>query len=138
MVTRFLSAMALTCVTAMPLMAAGTLYDCTITQKGTGVDWVPNKLGIVLQPNGQAVVSDSVILHFEGRPIEAVQVRNRSARLDVRWTLYGVRDSQNQLITMDYHARINKENGVVRMHVKPDGYLNQFTGKGACVTKSAS
>ncbi|ABG31390.1 hypothetical protein CEP88_18635 [Roseobacter denitrificans] len=118
--------------------AAGTLYDCTITQKREGVDWISEKVGIVIRQGQPAVISDSVILHFYGKPIETTQVRNRANKLDVRWTLRGARDDANQTVNhMDYNARINKQTGAFSLYAKPDGYPNRFSGKGNCVTKTA-
>ncbi|MFK7765331.1 MAG: hypothetical protein AB8B62_18855 [Roseobacter sp.] len=129
-------------VVALSLMgtaaSSAVLYDCTITKKKQGVDWISEKVGIVLQDDGTAIVSDAVILHFKRKPLTATSVRNTERRLDVRWTVRDAADSSEQKIGhFDYHARLNKKTGAFALYAKPDEYPNRFSGKGSCQIKTA-
>lgn len=129
-------ALALSSAVATSVSAVALLYDCTMIKRTGNADWISNKVGIVLAPNGGATVSDSVIFNHVGEPIAAKRVRNRSERLNVRWTVQTV-DSNNQRASMQYEAQIDKGTGAIRLYAKPSGYLNRFSGRGACVVKTA-
>lgn len=117
---------------------SAVLYDCTITKKKQGVDWISEKVGIVLQDDGTAIVSDAIILHFKRKPLTATSVRNTERRLDVRWAIRNTTDGSEQLTNyMDYHARLNKKTGAFSLYANPDQYPNRFSGKGSCVIKTA-
>jgi len=137
MTYRFLIPLALCCFSG-PALADKVLYECTVTEKPAGLDWISDQVGIIVQPGNTAMVLDGVILYFVKRPIAATSVKNTDASLDVRWTVNGARDSANVLIThFDYNARIDKTNGDFALHAKPDNYANRFSGTGHCVTRTA-
>jgi hypothetical protein len=137
MTYRLLISTALCCLSG-PALADNVLYECTVTEKRAGLDWISDQVGIIVQPGNTAMVLDGVILYFIKRPIAASSVRDTEASLDVRWSIEGARDSENVLIThFDYNARIDKTSGDFALHAKPDNYANRFSGTGHCVTRTA-
>ncbi|WP_298913330.1 hypothetical protein [uncultured Roseobacter sp.] len=117
--------------------AQGVLYDCDVTQKRKDLDWISDKVGIVVKPNGQVTVIDAVILYFNKTPMSAKVVRNDAKRLDVRWTIRGAKDDANQRVGyFDYSAQINKKTNKFAIYAKPENYPNRFSGKGKCTPRT--
>ena len=126
------------CFLGTPLFAKAVLYECQITQKKEGMDWISDQVGIVVSADNSVKVLDAVTLYFFEGPIDATRVRNSAGKLDVRWTISDARDSANNYIPhFEYHAIINKKNGSFALYAKPENYPNRFSGKGHCVTKTA-
>ena len=137
MYIRFAALLLLYC-TGSPLFADAVLYECRVTQKKEGVDWISDQVGLVLKSDSSVIVLDAVILHFLGGPIPATRVRNTASKLDVRWTISGARDDGNQAIpNFDYNAVVDKKTGRFSLFAKPENYSNRFRGKGSCVLKTA-
>ena len=119
------------CTTAAS--AQGVLYECDVTQKKKDLDWISDKVGIVVKADGHVMVTDAVILHFNKRPMPATLVRDTPKRLDIRWTLTNTKDDRNQSTPhFDYTAQVNKKNMKFAIYGKPENFPNRFVGKGTC------
>lgn len=129
-------AVVLTCL-ASAASAQGVLYDCDVTQKKRDLDWIPDKVAIVVSDTGQVSVSDPIILHFVNRPIPAKVTRNNARKFHIRWTVENVVNSSNQSTPyFDYSAQINKKTLRFSIYASPENYPDRFTGKGSCVVRS--
>lgn len=130
------AAMAIVVGFASAATAGAVLYDCTITQKKKGLDWISDKVGIIVKPGEPVMVLDAVVLHFLGAPLKVSSYKDNGKRIDVRWTVRGSTDSANvQIGHFDYTARITKSSGKFALYAKPDEFPNRFSGKGSCVTR---
>ncbi|MBW4707729.1 hypothetical protein KX928_08010 [Roseobacter sp. YSTF-M11] len=122
---------------AQAALAQGVLYDCDITQKRKDLDWISDKVGIVVKANGQVTVIDAVILYFHQKPMQAKVVRNTKDKLDIRWTIRNAKDDANQRVPyFDYSATINKKNNKFALYARPENYPNRFSGKGKCTPRT--
>lgn len=117
--------------------AKGVLYDCTVTQKKQSVDWISDRVAIVVRDDGQVTVSDSVIQFFKKRPIPAKIDRNNDRKLHVRWVLEDVVNGSNQQTPyFDYTAHINKKTMRFAIYANPENFPNRFSGKGSCTLRT--
>ncbi len=133
--TRFLSVIAL-CALAVPAAAKSTLYDCDITERKKGVDWVSPKVVVIIEDTGKVQVVDGIIMHFHEKPMSA-KVRRKGDVLRVQWTLAGISDSMNQNIPqMRYSADLNTKAKTMELLVKPVGFPQRWRGKGTCETRT--
>ncbi|MFK7881343.1 hypothetical protein [Roseobacter sp.] len=124
-------------VFASAASAQGVLYDCDVTEKKKNLGWISNKVAIVVAEDGQASVSDSVILYFAKRPMAAQVDRNNAKKLNVSWTLKNVVNAANQVTPyFDYTAQINKRNMRFSIYAQPENYPNRFSGKGSCTLRT--
>ena len=118
-----------------PVMAAGTLYDCDITKRKPGVEWISPKLAVVIDEAGTVSVLDGVILHFVDKPVVGT-ARRRGSKLIVDWLLAGVVDGAGQNIPQfSYRATIDTGDNSVSLRGSPVGYAQRFSGRGSCKTR---
>ena len=122
------------CVTAAgsAVGAQGVLYDCDITKRQEGVDWIARKYAFVVQDTGVSVI-DPVILQFVEQPI-VVQPRKRANGLQLKWTV-SAEDSRKTVARMSYRAVLNTTDNTVTVRVTPVGYPQGWNGKGQCTTR---
>lgn len=122
---------------ASQAQAVGFLYDCTITDKGSGVEWVSEKLAFVVPGDGEIQVIDAVTLFFKVSPMTVKVSRNSDTKLVMRWSLKGVRDSNGlQVPTFDYTARLNKKTNAITIQANPRDFPKNWVGRGSCVKRA--
>ncbi len=111
----------------------GVLYDCDITERAAGVDWISPKVAFVVQ-GGAVTVIDAIILDFEGTPV-AAQVRQRGEVMVLHWTVLAS-DSQNNRARLSYRADLDTAAKTVRVRISPVGYPQSWSGSGTCQTRT--
>jgi hypothetical protein len=125
---------------ALPGFAAtgkGILYDCDITEKRDRLFWISDKMAIVITGEGQVVVSDQVILHFNEKPMQARVTRNTARKMTIRWTIRNAVDGNNQTVSrLNYTAVLSKDDNRIEVYARPQGFSNRFGGKGQCATRN--
>lgn len=122
---------------AAPVVAAqGVLYDCDLTQLKRGGGWISEKIGIVIDEEGRASVSDAHVLQRTSAPIDGTVVRNNDRRLVVAWTISGARDRSGQTATRFRYEATIKNDGQITVYARPSGYSNRFFGTGTCTTRA--
>lgn len=120
---------------AMAQEQVNVLYECDITRKSTG-SWISDKMGIVIDAQGKAFVSDGTTLTFYNGPVAATKGRNNARVLVVHWRIDNAVSSGNQTVpTFDYTAKITKKSMKISVSATPNGYSNRFQGTGKCVVR---
>lgn len=110
-------------------------YECDITKRQKGVDWVSPKLGVIVTKDGQVLVTDAVTQHYFDKPMPA-KIRTRGDKMIVEWNLSGITDSSSQVVPkFFYRATINTANNSVILKAKPVGFPQGWTGRGTCVLR---
>lgn len=93
--------------------------------------WLTEQFFFDVDAAGKATVVDPIVLHYEGKPIEAKVVENNGKRLTMIWNVV-MRNKRGQVTRMAYRAAYLKGNGRISMTAKPSGYDNSFNGRGNC------
>lgn len=118
---------------AIPSLSHALTLDCALKPN-------PNILGAigeryVIQSDegsGQAIVSDGVILHYNGnQPIAAKVSEDSAKKLVVTWNLK-MTNNTGQMTKMQYRATWFKADGRVIIRAVPSGYSNDFEARGSC------
>ncbi|THH38244.1 hypothetical protein E4Z66_01315 [Aliishimia ponticola] len=135
--TRILSlvlALSLGAAGAATAQQKGTFYECAITKRQKNVDWVPPLIGLVYQPDGQVLVIDAVILHFNEAPVQA-KVTKRGAQDVLRWSVTGI-DSARSRFRFQYGARFSPKTGTISVTARPVGPPQSWKGSGTCKVRT--
>jgi hypothetical protein len=115
---------------AAPALAQN--YECSLLETGERSNWIAPDMQLSMSKDGQsAKVIDGLIQHFVGKPIDAKVVENTDARLVVRWSVDMVNEAV-QTTRMAYRATVFKDTNKIRVHARPNGYPNDFEGRGDC------
>jgi hypothetical protein len=113
--------------------AAGFLFDCTITKKGQGVQWLSDTLAFVVPGDGTIQVIDAVTLFFGISPVKVKVARNSDTKLVMHWKLKGVEDANGLKVPVfDYTARINKTTMAITLEARPRDFQKSWIGRGTC------
>ncbi|SLN26479.1 hypothetical protein ROJ8625_01070 [Roseivivax jejudonensis] len=111
--------------------AAETLL-CELTQFGSG-NWIPEILFVGYEEGADtAVVSDPVILTFNGGPTQAQIVADNARRITFAWDLRANDGRGNYVGRFIYRATLQKGSLQMTISATPAGYANRFTGRGTC------
>jgi len=121
------------CILAVPVAAAGTLYDCAFEQmRSRGGGWIPERLVLVHDPaTGKVEVLDPIIKYYVGTAIEGAVSSETGQRIGFAWTLR-TKDSANQTYPMFYRFTFYKDGRPAQMRAQPGGYDNSWSGSGTC------
>lgn len=115
----------------------GFLFDCSITEKGTRIGWLSDRLAFVVPGDGKIQVIDAVTLYFGVSPLTVRVSRNSDTKLVMRWKLKGVRDKKGVPVpTFDYTARIDKATLGITLEARPRGFTENWVGRGSCVKRT--
>ncbi|SFE80704.1 hypothetical protein [Roseivivax sediminis] len=115
---------------AAPAAATETLV-CALSQHGNG-NWIPEILFVGYEDGADtAVVSDPVILHFNGRPMTANIAADNARRITFAWKLTAS-DGRHRISAFIYRATYLKGSGRMTISATPAGFSNRFTGQGTC------
>ena len=108
------------------------LYDCEITDRQKRVDWVPERMVVIVVPGQPVRVIDPVILTFKEKP-QPVRARTRADKLRLTWILSGLVDGAQQFIpSFQYTAVINTNTKAITLRAKPVGFPQSWRGAGQC------
>lgn len=113
-------------------LAQGVLYDCDITERDPGVEWISAKVGFVVRPD-QVTVVDEIALNFEGAPVVAT-MRERGGEMRIDWTV-NARDSNNNSAQLRYRADLDPSARTVALRVTPVGFTQRWRGVGTCTAR---
>ena len=99
-------------------------------QKARGI--IQDQLALAYnEETGAAFASDTLILHFDGKPAAATLTENTEKKQVFRWSVQMVNRS-GQTTNMRYRAALIRTSGQVLVHAQPAGYGNNFTARGKC------
>ncbi len=138
MISRMLFATAALVFSMTSVSAAPFFYECDLTAKGRSKGNIAEKMGISIDQNGQVIVIDGFIVHYEQDPMIAKVTKNTDQTLKFRWTLRDIRDAGNQLIGhMNSEAILDKKTNKVTVRTAPAKWPgNRSTGKGTCKVRT--
>lgn len=119
---------------ASAAQAEAVLYECDLTTRDPGVDWISAKYGFVVEGESVSVV-DRIILSFAEEPV-AAQVRARGSELRLTWTVL-VRDADQNTARMSYRAWLNTDTKTATVRVRPIGIPQGWSGSGTCAARRA-
>ena len=117
---------------ALPAAArAAETFICQLTPYGRG-NWIPDVL-FIGRTGAAVVVSDPVVLHFNGAPLSGRVAAENARRVTFVWR-YAVRDRRgNRAAQMIYRATYLKGSGEMRISATPAGHVERFHGRGRCL-----
>ena len=114
-------------MTAFP--AAADVFICQFKTSGDSV--VQEVMAFGLQPDGQSAIAfDAFIDYVNGAPANAV-LEASEKKLSLVWSLKAKGGSQ-QWARLNYRLAFFKETNRATIRIKPAGYANEFTARGAC------
>ena len=116
---------------ATSAVGQGVLFDCDLANSPRAKGWISSRMAIVEHVNSAVQVIDGILIGAEDSPKSAQIVRNDDRVLSLRWVVDLVSES-NQKATMEYSARLNRQNLKVQVTANPRGYSNNFTARGDC------
>lgn len=113
--------------------AMADVYECKVRRNGMDGGIPPLVVFAINADETEALVHDSYIMHYHGKPIVAQIVVANSKRYTLKWTVKTVRDSTNQPMPgINYRATYLRGNHRFTLTGFPIGYDNQFNGTGSC------
>jgi len=123
---------------ATPILAK--TYVCEIKEQGkTG--WIPEVVVVKYDESSAAVsVIDPLIQHYKGDPITGKVATKNATRITFAWVLDKItnKDGGHRQFTSGLRYRLTVQNGSHKATIwaEPNGYANQFRGKGSCEVKN--
>lgn len=119
----------------LPSFAAASpiMYECDMTDKRQKLDWVADKIVIVVNDDGSVIVVDDVILHFnDNKPMQARVGSKTKNKLKLRWAIKNARDSQNVLVQFNYSSNLNLKTLKIVVYADPASFSQRWSGRGSC------
>lgn len=119
-------------------MAGGTAraetFICQVKSDGRDTGWIAKTIAInVDDKTGTVLVNDSVILHFNKKPVTGRLSYSSEKRLTVTWEVRGTKsDTSQNAARFIYRATILRPSNKVIVSARPSGYDNSFGGRGRC------
>jgi hypothetical protein len=86
--------------------------------------------------SGTVSVSDAIIIHETGGPLQATLSSDNATRLVFSWTLRNVTNATGQTSSLAYRVTYFKEDGRFNISMRPLGYDNSFNEGGTCTKDS--
>lgn len=112
--------------------AKPVLYDCAFP-KDVGGGWIaPQIVASYDAETGTAKISDGVILHYLGQPIDGKVRVLTDGKIEFRWDLQNLQNSGQNLPIFEYRLRFNPSNNKARIDATPVGYSNKYQSSGVC------
>lgn len=114
--------------------AQAETYVCNVKPIGHDTGWISKTIAIDVDSKTDAVlVSDSVILYFNKKPLAGRLSKSTEKRLTVTWEVLRAKSDTNQNIARFlYRATYYKLTGKFIISARPSGYDNAFSGRGKC------
>ncbi len=111
------------------LPAAADVYICQFKSNGDSV--VQEIMAFGVQPDGESAIAfDAFIDYIKDAPANAV-LDNSDKKMSLVWTLKA-KGGQQQWARLTYRLAYFKETKRATIRIKPLGYANEFTARGAC------
>ncbi len=110
-------------------------YTCKL--KGDQGGWIPRELIIKYDRKSDEVeVLDTIIQYYIEKPVVGGVATENAKRITFKWILPFIKNRERQVTTrFRYRATYLKGSHKMTMTGTPDGYSNNFTGRGSCSVK---
>ncbi len=130
------AAAATAAVLVLAAPASAKTYICKLTEQGKS-NWIPQVVRIDHdEKSGKVTVIDPLIKHYKEEPIAGEVATANSKRITYAWTLDKITNKHggNRQFTsgLRYRITIQRASNKASIWAQPNGYANQFRGKGSC------
>lgn len=114
--------------------AQAETFICQVKSDGVDTGWIAKTIAINVDDKTSTVlVSDSVIVYFNKKPVTGRLSYSSDKRLTVTWEVRGTKDDKSQNVArFMYRATILRPSNKVMVSAQPSGYHNSFSGRGRC------
>ncbi|RFP89787.1 hypothetical protein DZK27_04810 [Rhodobacteraceae bacterium 63075] len=138
---RYLSALGLALLTALPTQAAAQAkeaYLCKMSYVSPD-KFIPREMAFWIGPDGQVTVFDAYIRHLAEKPIAARVTTDTAKRLTFKWSLDGMEAAKRgsttgvtRLPNSRYTATWRKGTNLITVRVALEGFDNRPNARGKC------